>query len=352
MKKSVLFATVALALMGQPALADEASGRLSQSLIATASNTAGNMLLLYSPTGALVKSIPTGGQGGVGGNSGGIAQSHERLAVVNFGSNNVSVFRKDEASGMLKLESLIPVAAGPVSVALTENHLYVLTAKSVESHPINERAGVMPQVDGTTALLIGDGSSAQVGVLPGQLIITEKSNAIETVNLGRNGAIGGNAVLARNIPATFNVPFGFVTRGFDTYISVAKSNAIGLVRQGTVVGVGSTGTQNAPCWLVLDGSFMFSTNTASHTVSRYIVSGNQIVQTVPVAASFSGGPTDMALVHHGKGGGLAAVIDNDGAVSHVTMFGVDANGNLTMQGRATVPAPKVNGAAIVNFGDD
>lgn len=63
-----------------------------QTLIVTASNTPNNQLLIYSPGGTLLKQIPTRGQGGVSGNAGGIAQNHDRLAVVNFASSNVSIF--------------------------------------------------------------------------------------------------------------------------------------------------------------------------------------------------------------------------------------------------------------------
>ena len=45
------------------------------SVVVTASNTAANQLLVYSPTGALLRTLPTGGQGGVSGNAGGGQQA-------------------------------------------------------------------------------------------------------------------------------------------------------------------------------------------------------------------------------------------------------------------------------------
>src|SRR3984957_12170027 len=86
------------------ASAQDAGGR---AVIATASNTAANQLLIYSPTGALLNEIPTQGQGGVSGNAGGIAQDRDRLAVVNFGSGNVSIFAKDTEHRDLRFENLI-----------------------------------------------------------------------------------------------------------------------------------------------------------------------------------------------------------------------------------------------------
>ena len=319
------------------------------SLIVTASNTPVNQLLVYSPTGALVKTIATGGKGGVAGNAGGIVQNRDRLAVVNFGSNTVSIFAKDFRTGSLKLETIIPVAAGPVSVALNEDHLYVLTDKSVESHPIEFRGGVSPRADGATNLLIGDGSAAQVGIVAGQLVLTEKSNAIETVNLDRRGAIGGEAVLAMHIPANVNAPFGLATRGANAYVTIAHANEISLVQHNTVVTVTGSGTQMAPCWVALDGPFLFSANSPSHSVSRYVVAGEQIIQAVPVAATFNGNPTDITYAHENIGNGLAAVVDSNGTASHLSIFKVDGNGNLGLQGLATITTTSTNGVAIVKF---
>lgn len=342
----VLAGALSLAIAGAAAAAPSAP----PTMIVTASNTASNQLLLYSPAGALLKSVPTGGQGGVAGNAGGIAQNQQRLAVVNFASNNVSIFTKDFANGALKLESIIPVAAGPVSVALNENHLYVLSGRAVESHPIDSRTGVSTRADGAASLLIGDGSAAQVGILSGQLIIAEKSNAIETVNLNGVGAVSGNAVLTRNIPGNVNTPFGLVTRGADAYVSIAHANEVSLVRNNTVLAVTGSGTQLSPCWLSLDGNFLYSANSPSHSVSRFVVSGQQIVDVTPVAASFNGSPTDITSANLGLNNNLTAVVDSNGTVSHLSIFKVDAAGNLGLQGLATIANPVVNGAAIVYFG--
>ncbi|MDB6103834.1 MAG: hypothetical protein JWO52_3833, partial [Gammaproteobacteria bacterium] len=178
------------ALMLAFAAAASAQDASDRAVIVTASNTAANQLLIYSPTGTLLNTIPTHGQGGVSGNAGGIAQNYDRLAVVNFGSGNVSVFIKEFEHSTPRLESVVPAIASPVSVALSGDHLYILTTTHVESHPIDRR-GVSANADGTAGLLIADGSAAQVGVVSGQLIITEKSNAIETVQLDRRGAVSG-----------------------------------------------------------------------------------------------------------------------------------------------------------------
>jgi len=191
------------------------------------------------------------------------------------------------------------------------------------------------------ALVKADGSAAQVGVVGNQLIITEKSNMIETVDLSPGGAVRGIATPVQNIPANVNTPFGLVTRGNNAYVTIAHANEISLVRHGTILTVTSSGTQNAPCWLTLVGPFLYSSNSPSMSVSKYAVFGQRIVQVSAVAAMLDGDPTDIA-----SGEGLVAVIDGNGPLSHLSIFSVDDDGNLTLQTAATIN-DVVNGVAVV-----
>lgn len=314
-------------------------------LVVTSSNTANNELLVYNTRGTLVEQAPTGGSGGVSGNAGGIAQNHARLAVVNFGSGNVSVFRKNEDGAPLRLEKLVPALNNPVSVAFGHGHLYILTATYIESHPIG-RDGVSSSADGKARLVVADGSAAQVGVIGGQLVISEKSNAIETVDLTDQGGVSSATRLVANIPANVNAPFGLATRGTDAYVTIAHANEISLVRNDAVLAVTGSGTQMAPCWVTLDGPFLFSSNSPSHSVSRYSVNGHTIVQDAPVVASFNGAPTDITYRDS-----LAAVIDGTGSASHVSIFDVDGDGNFALKSVVTIDNGSTNGIAIVR-GDD
>ena len=345
--KTVSYGIGALSLMAACAAVAQ-TGDLSpdaHALIVTASNTASNTLLVYDESGNLLERIPTEGQGGVSGNAGGISQNHDRLAVVNFGSGNVSVFTKDAVHAGLRFESVVPAITSPVSVAFGKDHLYILTTTHVESHRI-DRNGVSAIADGAAALLLGDGSAAQVGTLSGQLILSEKSNAIETVNLDGRGAIAGTATLVANIPTNVNAPFGLATRGNDAYVTIAHANEISLVRDDAVLTVTGSGTQHAPCWVTLDGPFLFSANSPSESVSRYAVYGEKIVQDAAVVATFNGNPTDITY-HHSR----AAVVDGDGTVSHVSIFAVDEDGNFTLTGLATINNAATNGIAIVGADD-
>jgi hypothetical protein len=344
---SISTTRLAAALLCGTALAAQADDadrhHEDDAVIVTASNSAAaNQLLVYSPGGVLLSALPTQGQGGVSGNAGGIAAAMNRVAVVNFGSSNVSVFVRDGDSASFRLETVFATLGNPVSVAFGESHLYVLTTTNVESHPIHE-GGVRANADGSARLLHADATAAQVGAIHGQLVITEKSNAIETVGLDADGSVRGPAVSAADIPADVNTPFGLVTRGDEAYVTIAHANEISLVRHDAVLTVTGSGTQNAPCWVALDGPFLFSSNSPSQSVSRYAVYGQKIVQDAAVAAHFTGSPTDIAYR-----GSLLAVIDAAAGVSRVSVFNVDEDGGLSLHGTATINSAATNGVAIVS----
>jgi hypothetical protein len=328
----------ALALLSGTVLTATAEIRGGQTLVVTASNTTTNRLLAYDTGGHLLQTVATGGEGGVSGNAGGIATRGDRLALVNFGSKSVSLFRRYEEG--FRLTQVISTASAPESVAFGHGHLYILGTTKVESHRVFDW-GVDSGPDGIVPLVVADGSAAQVGVLETQLIITEKSNAIETVHLDEDGAVEGAATLVKDIPANVNAPFGLVTRDNDAYVTIAHANEISLVRNATVDTVTGSGTQHAPCWVALDGPFLFSSNSPSMSISRYLVYGTKIIQQVAVAATLNGAPTDIA---HREG--LVAVIDGAGTVSHLSVFSVDGDGILSLNGVATIPSA-ANGVAIV-----
>jgi len=331
---------VLLSLMGTAPMLHADSDH--DTLIVTASNATKNQLLIYDAQGNLLDTLSTHGQGGVSGNSGGIEVKGNTLAVVNFGSKNVSIFERCDDGW--RFSQLVPAASSPVSVAFGHDHLYILGTATVESHWMDD-SYVRSSPDGVVGLLKADGSAAQVGVLPDHLILTEKSNVIETVPLLHDGDMTGSPTLAADIPSNVNTPFGLVTRGNDAYVTIAHANEISLVRDGTVLTVTGSGTQNAPCWLALDGPFLFSSNSPSMSVSRYAVYGQKIVQDAAVVATFDGDPTDIA-----SGAGLVAVVDGNGALSHLSIFTVDEDGDLTLKIANTISGA-INGVAIVQSGD-
>lgn len=331
MKQVVLTAFVLLAVV-----ASSPAAQSRNTLVVTSSNVASaNSLLVFDSTGALVQTISTGGQGGVSGNAGGVAAAGRLVAVVNFGSQSVSLF--ELTNGGFVLTDTVNTISKPVSVAFGHGHLYVLGTTSVESHQLHGH-DIEAASDGSTALLRADASAAQVGVVGDQLLITEKSNTVETVSL-QAGAVVGTAIEVP-IPAGSDTPFGLTTRGSVGYVTIAHSDEVGLVKGGQLISLVGSGSQHAPCWLALVGQSLYSSNSPSHSISRYIVSGNQVVLDAEVVATTAGAPTDI-----GAFGNVVGVLDG-GTQTHLTQFAVDADGNL-QQIAVSVVNRGANGVAVI-----
>jgi hypothetical protein len=327
------------------AVASTANGE-DNAVVVTSSNAAANELLVYDANGVLVQAVPTQGQGGVGGNAGGIATRRTTVAVVNFGSQSVSIFDRGEAGFVMR--ELVSTVSQPVSVAFGPDHLYVLGTTTVESHRI-DGSTVDPVPDGVVTLSRADGSAAQVGVAGDQLVISEKSGAIETADL-RDGAVV-SPVVEVEIPTDSDTPFGLVTRGANAYVTIAHSDEIGLIKNDRLLALAATGSgfpdgpgQQAPCWVALLGPYLFTTNTASHSISRLVATGRQIILDVPVAALTTGAPLDIAADP-----GRLAVVEADGNdQAHLTQFRVEDDGTLVQVATTAIAAP-ANGVGFVSL---
>jgi hypothetical protein len=342
MKKVSALSAMVLFLAGAPGIHAEGADR---ALVVTSSNAQVNQLLVYDSTGTLVQTVPTQGQGGVGNNAGGIASQNSTVAVVNFGSQSVSVLALGDHG--FTLRSVLSTVSPPVSVAFGKDHLYILGTTTVESHRIQAPSTIDATADGVATLSRADGSSAQVGVVGDQLVISEKSGAIEVVDL-RDGAPVG-APVEVDIPADSDTPFGLVTRGSNGYVTIAHSDEISLIKDGQLVALAATGSnfpngpgQQAPCWITLVGPYLFTSNSPSHTISRLVATGSSITLDAPVVAGTTGAPIDIAA----QGDLLAVVEDNGGGQAHLTQFSIDADGALTQTATTAISSP-ANGVAIV-----
>jgi hypothetical protein len=319
-----------------------AAAEPDRTVIVTSSNTANNHLRVYDTAGTLIQEVATLGQGGAGGNAGGIATTTGIVAVVNFGSQTVSLFSRGE--GGFELRQTIATTSRPVSVAFGKTHLYVLGTTTVESHRIGPD-GVEASADGIAGLLVADGSAAQVAVAGDELIATEKGGALERVQL-RKGAVFGAPVPVALSEGQSNTPFGLTTRGSNAYVTFAGSDTIGVVKNDrqtafAAVGIPGGAGQHAPCWIAVVGPYLFTTNSPSHSVSRLIAGGANILLDDPVAAQTTGAPIDVAA----EGDLLALVETGDGA-SLLTQFRIDEDGNLTRT-VSTPIASVANGIAII-----
>lgn len=317
----------------------------AQHVVVTASNDPNNNeLLVYDAYGNFMRSIPTNGKGGVPPNKtgGGIDKKDNLVAVINHGSQNVSIFKQEGSS--FKLSQVIPSNSKPVSVAFGGDHLYILGATTIESHLLNGESVAMDP-DGVSKLFKADGSAAQVGFLNNQLIISEKSNTIELVDL-KNGVVTSNIKPVQLPPPPRNdTPVGLATKGNVAYVTIAHSDEVGLVKDGQLKKVLTSGQQKAPCWLAVMGSLLFCSNTPSKTISIYKVSDNDIVLDKEIAATIHTGglPSDLDAKN-----GILAVLDTGNGPGHISQFRVDNDGNLQLLNTART-ANTANGVAIIEF---
>lgn len=330
--KATLFSLIVLGL--QPLQGKE-------NLIITASNDPeNNTLLVYNSAGKQVQSIPTGGKGGVPPHivGGGIAKSPNAVAVINYNSQSVSFFKREADS--LASVKMIPTASKPVSVVFGPDHLYILGTTTIESHPLKGN-GVQEKADGVVTLLVGDGSAAQVGFLKDQLIISERSNMLELVQL-RNGAVTENIKPIQLPPNQDDTPVGLATRGNTAFVTIAHSNLVGLVKEGKLLKTVSSETQNAPCWLALSKNWLFCANTPSKSISRYNVSENSLELAELVAFQTNGEPTDIDAEE-----GILAALELGEKQTSLSRFQIDQSGKLKLL-NTTPTARNANGVIILN----
>lgn len=317
----------------------------AQYVVVTASNNAiANAFLIYDAKGNLLQSISTNGKGGVPPNKvgGGIANKDNLTAVINYGSQSVSIFKQNGNS--FALSQVIPSSSKPVSVTFGPDHLYILGTTTIESHLLNGDAVAMA-ADGSSKLLKADGSAAQVGFLVKQLIVSEKSNTIELVNL-KNGVVTANIKSVElPEPPMNDTPVGLATKGDVAYVTIAHSNEVGLVKDGQLKKTVTSGAQKAPCWLAVMGSMLFCSNTPSKTISIYKVSDTDISLDKEIAARIQTGglPSDLDAKN-----GTLAVLDTGKGPAHLSQFQVKNDGTLQLLNTANT-VPTANGIAIIEF---
>jgi len=316
-------------------------------------DAAGNRIQVYdAASSTLLQTLSSNGTGGAGGNARGVRQwDGEIVAAVNNGSSTVAIFRRD--GNGLRFDRLVATTSAPVSIDFGNDHMYVAGATTVDSFRLHG-----PEVgarDGSAPLALVNGatppagSTAQVGVVDaGTLLVTLKTDptpgTVDVVALDR-GAVTGATPAAVSAPAGTLTPFGFaVYPDGSALITLAHSSQDGLFRDGAFTDVVDAG-QVAPCWMTRAGKYVFTANTGSHTISRLVGTGANVFVDSLVAATIAtgGAPSDIDA-----DGGVLGVIDRGGGASHLSLFALDAFGDLTPLGSAiTLGVPNANGIAIM-----
>jgi hypothetical protein len=320
-------------------------------LFLTATNGIANYLAIINTRTKEMDFIPTGGAGGAGGNAGGVAVEGTLAAVVNFGSSNVTIFVR-QGSTMQPVQ-VIKTSSQPVSVAFGHGHLVVLGQTTAESFPVYGST-VATANDGIVQLLRSDKTAGQIVTYDGGAVYTETSGNISELNLSTDGASGiSGPSVAVPLPAApnNNTPLGLIGRGANVYVTIAHSDLEALVVNGQIVSLAtgptpftnsSGGLTHAPCWNGLSGHFLFASDSPGKQLLRFLVSDSNIFFDKAALATLTGSPTDLAIENS-----LLGVIDGgNGVNSDVSLFDINAEGELALRFTLMIPSP-INGAAII-----
>jgi hypothetical protein len=298
-----------------------------------------------TPSLAFVKALPTGGAGGAGGNAGALQFGDFSGAVVNYGSNSVSqLIRQGDFIGVLRTIPLAPNCLNPVSVALSNDQMFVVGANCAESH-----AWPWGQVDGNVVPL-ADSSAAQIVAGQSWAAVTLKSGSVLQLALTGKGRLNGNSSPV-TLPADANdTPLGAAFWGDILAVTPAHSpDSFALInRKGDVfpvLGPQPAYPSNAPCWLAKGpGSVWYSGNTPGSAISIFFSDGQggTFYKSVPLP----GAPTDLTVSPDGKW--LAVIYTaTDGSGGRIAVFAIDQYGDLSpVATSAPVNVPAFNGVAI------
>jgi len=290
-----------------------------------------------------------------------ISPDGRSLIAVDAGSNQVSVLRIS-GDGSLRLVPDGVVSSGgvlPVSVAIHDNLVYVANA----GHGGSNYAGFRLRDDGRLRPIAGSTVALPDGSQPGDVLFSADGTKLAGTRIGTSlidsFTVGDDGRLAAApgspFPGQGLGPFGSEFRPTNPdqlFVSNAHNGANGGTvsafrdaADGTLTSIGSSpfaDLQTAPCWVEIshDGRFLFTTNTGSGSISRYLIAPGgalTLLGTTPVRGGGTVAVTDERLSPDGRY--LFVVESNTGTVG---VFAVQ-RGDLTEL--ASSPAALPVGAA-------
>jgi 6-phosphogluconolactonase len=343
----------------ESAVAASARGSRERDRVFVLGNEAANQVIVFDAAddGALreIDRVATGGHGsddGLG-SQGALALSGDGhwLIAVNAGSSEVSLFRVSR--GRLELADV--AASGgtrPISVTESRGLVYVLNAgepdQNVSGFTLDDRDGALRPLAGSSRALSSASpvGAAEVLFAPDgdALVVTEKAtNTIDSFVVRRDGTLSD----VRAIRSSGDTPFGFAfdRRGTlivsDAFGGAAGAGAVSSYRldhsaQTSLVTGPVADHQGAPCWVAVtrDGRFAYTTNTASGTVSGYVVASDGSLALfgdggVSVSTGAGTKPTDVALDDEGH---LLYVLES--GTASVASFTIASDGTLSASSSA------------------
>lgn len=366
MRRMISFTTlvilVAVSFMATPSPTTIATNNLKSGAVYVLTNQVSNAVVVFdrAPDGTLtpVGMFSTGGAGNPVPPPGDapadplasqgalvLSQNNKLLFAVNAGSNEISVL----SIGKDSLTLVDKVSSGgvrPISLTVHSELLYVLNeggTPNITGFTISNTGELTP-LPGSTRPLTGGSMAdpAQVnfsrdGAL---LVVTEKAtNLIDVYVVGTDGVAGPPT----SNPSVGQTPFGFA---FDQRNNLIVSEAFGgapnasavssytaaLSGMLSVVSESIPDFQTAACWIVItdSGRYVYTSNTASGTVSSYALAATGALTLLESVAANNGAmsvPIDMSLSD-----GSRYLYVHAAGLQAVQGFRVEADGSLTAIG--------------------
>jgi hypothetical protein len=314
-------------------------------VITSTNDVSGNAVVVFkldtagTPSLALAETLRTGGKGGASTNAGILQFNDDLGAVANYGSNSVSqLVRYDNSIAVGKTIQLAPDCEKPDSVALTQEHLFVVGANCAESH-----AWPSGFVDGPVVSL-SDPSSAQIAVGKTWAAVTMSSGSLLQLPLTQDEGVLNGTNTAVTLPSDADmVPLGAAFWGNVLGFTPAHSpDSFAIVDEDRnltpIAGPTPSYPVNAPCWVAKGpGNIWYTGNSPGHAISIFFSDsqGGAFYKSVPLP----GAPSDITVSPDRK---WLAVIYSAGSSAYVAVFAIDGYGDLA-------PVATSNSIGVASF---
>jgi hypothetical protein len=328
-----------------------AVGQGRDALILTSTNDANqNAVVVFkldahgTPSLTATQSVPTNGKGAASGNAGILQFQGDLGAVANYGSNSVTqLWRRGDFIGAGRNIALASDCAGPDSVALAREELYVVGTNCAESH-----SWPSGHLDGSVVTL-ADNSAAQIVAGKTWAAVTMKSGSVLQLGLsGHDGGLNGSNSTIDLPDDANNTPLGAAFWGDILGFTPAHSpDSFAIVDAERnvypILGPAPAFPANAPCWVAKGpNGIWYTANSPGHAVSIFFSDdkGGAFYKSVPVP----GTPTDITVSLDQN---WLAVIYSAAGAAHVAVFSIDNYGDLNLAATSpAVGAAQFSGVAI------
>jgi len=389
LKLAVSLGSVAALSLAGPALAAQAAPHHSSPVIGhvyvndntTGTNTIGGFDRHADGSLTPESGSPyaTGGQGsGAGTASQGALQEtpgDRFLVAVDAGSDQISVLRLDRAGVPHEVSSGTVSSHGsePVSIAITPWGRADLVYVANAGDPSNgytggnytgfflSRAGILHHISGSTVAVpdgsqLGDVLFNSTGTsLVGTRVAT---SLVDSFNVGRNALLypaPGSPYTAQG-PGPLGSEFR-PTNPQQLFVSNAHGgqnngtiSAFSVSRNGNLTSIGAgpyADNQTAPCWVEIshNGRYLFTTNTAVPSISRYSIAGDgtmTLLGSTALDPTTEKAPIDLRL---SPGGHTLYVVD--GGAATISAFHVSGGSLTALPGAPVSVTGSVAPAGIV-----